>query len=164
MPKNRKIEYKKDHFINSAAIGPDKRKIYTVISVNEKTQIWEYDLISNNIKMLIPANATHMLNDPSGNVYYTTGSRLVGLTNSVDIEIKANINIYHSLMSLSNRYFYVYDRKNAQLVRTELTTGETTYIDMPHKIVGFAVNKDDTQIAITTASQTDTQINRTSWK
>ncbi len=160
----RKIEYKDEHFINSSAIGPDKRKIYTVISVNEKTQIWEYDLITNNIKMLIPANATHMLNDPSGNVYYTTGSRLVGLTNSVDIEIKANINIYHSLMSLSNRYFYVYDRKNAQLVRTELTTGETTYIDMPHKIVGFAVNKDDTQIAITTASQTDTQINRTSWK
>lgn len=160
----RKIEYKDEHFINSSAIGPDKRKIYTVISVNEKTQIWEYDLISNNIKMLVPANATHMLNDPSGNVYYTTGSRLVGLTNSVDIEINADINIYHSLMSLSNRYFYVYDRKNAQLVQTELTTGETSYIDMPDKkIVGFAVNNDDTQMAITTASQTDTQIKRTSW-
>lgn len=160
----RKIEYKDEHFINSAAIGPDKRKIYTVISVNEKTQVWEYDLISNNIKMLIPANAIHMLNDPSGNVYYTTGTKLVGLNTSVDLEIEADINIYHSLMSLSNRYFYVYDRKNAQLVRTELTTGETSYIDMPQKIVGFAVNKDDTQIAITTATQTDTQINRTSWK
>ncbi len=160
----RKIEYKDEHFINSSAIGPDKRKIYTVISVNEKTQVWEYDLISNNIKMLVPANAIHMLNDPSGNVYYTTGTRLVGLNTSVDLEIEADINIYHSLMSLSNRYFYVYDRKNAQLVRTELITGETSYIDMPQKIVGFAVNKDDTQIAITTATQTDTQINRTSWK
>ena len=160
----RKVEFPSDHFVNNAVIGPDNRKLFAVITVDKRIQLWQYDLITGKYEKIESKEPRQLLTAPDGHVYYTSFNSLVGVTKPLTIELPISLNIYQNMMSITNEHFYVYFSSTNTVYRINLNDSEMTEIEVPMKLSGISVSADDTKIAATTAIDHNTQVKRTQWQ
>ncbi|MCP4984807.1 MAG: hypothetical protein GY928_01715, partial [Colwellia sp.] len=144
----------------------DRTVLYSALAGNI-SQIWQFDIMTRERKMLTKTGGEKLLKSNTGIVYYVNDNNLISLAFTPEDKLyqqEITIPLPQCWCSLSLTEDFLYSNtKQKTLYRMNIRTGEVTTTDLPNKISGFYMLSDQSLIA-TQVSQGNSQIKRITWQ
>ncbi|MCP4320967.1 MAG: hypothetical protein GY787_03760, partial [Alteromonadales bacterium] len=128
----------------------DRTILYSALA-GKISQIWQFDIMTRERKMLTKSGGEKLLKSNTGIVYYVNDNNLISLALAPEDKLyqqEITIPLPQCWCSLSLTEDFLYSNtKQKTLYRMNIHTGEVTTTDLPNKISGFYMLSDQSLIA-----------------